>query len=65
MFSVDPGSVETPIYRHFPYLQNYFLKALQKPIRYIVIRSPIQGAQTVLHCALFPNTNNETGCYYK
>jgi len=65
VFSVDPGSVETPIYRHFPYLQNYFLKALQKPIRYIVIRSPIQGSQTVIHCALFPNSNNETGLYYK
>jgi len=65
VFSIDPGSVETQIYRHFPYLQNYVLKILQKPIRYIVIRSPIQGSQTVLHCALFPNVDKETGLYYK
>ncbi len=64
VYSVDPGSVETPMYRHFPFLQNPILKAIQKPIRFIVIRSPFQGAQTVLHCALSPKLGSETGLYY-
>lgn len=50
--SVDPGSVETPIYRHFPLLTHWLLKALQAPIRHIVIKNPVQGSQTILHCAL-------------
>nr|CAH0103023.1 unnamed protein product [Daphnia galeata] len=64
VYSVDPGSVETPMYRHFPFLTNPILKAIQKPIRFIVVRSPIQGAQTILHCALSPNLSSETGLYY-
>ncbi|EFX87897.1 hypothetical protein DAPPUDRAFT_311307 [Daphnia pulex] len=63
-YSVDPGSVETPMYRHFPFLTNPILKAIQKPIRFIVVRSPFQGAQTVLHCALSPKLGSETGLYY-
>jgi hypothetical protein len=64
VYSVDPGSVETPMYRHFPFLTNPILKAIQKPIRFIVVRSPFQGAQTVLHCALSPKLGSETGLYY-
>lgn len=64
VYSVDPGSVETSIYRHFPFLQNPILRALQRPIRFIVVRTPFQGAQTVLHCALSPNVIKETGLYY-
>ncbi|XP_032789364.2 retinol dehydrogenase 12-like isoform X2 [Daphnia magna] len=64
VYSVDPGSVETSIYRHFPFLQNPILKALQRPIRYIVVRTPLQGAQTVLHCAVSPHLSKETGLYY-
>jgi hypothetical protein len=52
------------MYRHFPFLTNPILKAIQKPIRFIVVRSPIQGAQTILHCALSPNLSSETGLYY-
>lgn len=64
VYSVDPGSVETPIYRHFPLLQNPILRAIQKPLRFIVIRTPIQGAQSILHCALSPTLEDESGLYY-
>jgi retinol dehydrogenase-12 len=53
LYSVDPGSVETPN-RHFPFLIDPILKAIHKPIRFIVVRSLFQGAQTVLHFALSP-----------
>ena len=64
VFSVDPGSVETPIYRHFPFLQNPILKLIQKPIRFIVIRNPFQGSQTIFHCALSPHLKEESGLLY-
>lgn len=64
VYSVDPGSVETPIYRHFPFIWNSFLWAIQKPIRFIIIRTPLQGAQTILHCALSSKLGDDTGLFY-
>lgn len=60
--AVNPGNVETPIYRHFPYLANPWLYALQWPIRLVVVKSPKQGCQTLLHALL--TSNRSTGQYY-
>ncbi|XP_022911822.1 retinol dehydrogenase 12-like [Onthophagus taurus] len=60
--AANPGNVETPIYRNFPPLSNPWLFALQWPIRKIVVKSPIQGAQTILHSLL--TSNRSTGQYY-
>lgn len=60
--AADPGNVETDLFRYFPFLSNKFLYALQWPIRLIVIKSPRQGAQTILHCLL--TSNRTTGQYY-
>ncbi|XP_044265412.1 retinol dehydrogenase 12-like [Tribolium madens] len=60
--AANPGNVETNIYRHFPFLSNKFLYGLQWPIRQIVVKSPRQGAQTILHCLL--TSNRTTGQYY-
>lgn len=49
---VDPGNVETNIYRHFPQLSNRALFYLQKPIRILVIKTPHEGAQAVLYAIL-------------
>lgn len=46
---VDPGNVETAIYRTFPPLANPLLFALQAPIRFFAVRTPLEGAQGVLH----------------
>lgn len=58
----NPGNVETPIYRHFPPLANPWLFALQKPIRLLLIKTPTQGCQTILHALL--TSNRSTGQYY-
>ncbi|CAG9762181.1 unnamed protein product [Ceutorhynchus assimilis] len=60
--AVNPGNVETPIYRHFPALSSPWLFALQKPLRLIVVKSPKQGCQTLLHALL--TSNRSTGQYY-
>lgn len=49
---VDPGNVETNIYRHFPQLANKVLFCLQKPIRVLVVKTPREGAQSVLYAIL-------------
>ncbi|XP_071453971.1 retinol dehydrogenase 13-like [Hetaerina americana] len=62
--TVDPGNVETNIFRHFPYLSNPLLFAVQKPIRLLVIKTPEEGAQSVIHALLRPTLNSEdTGNY--
>lgn len=50
---VDPGNTETNIFRYFPQLSNKILYILQKPIRFFVIKTPREGAQTVLHTILY------------
>lgn len=49
---VDPGNVETNIFRTFPPLANPLLFALQKPIRLFCIKTPIEGAQSIVHALL-------------
>ncbi|XP_046401445.1 retinol dehydrogenase 12-like isoform X2 [Ischnura elegans] len=62
--AVDPGNVETNIFRHFPYLNNPILFAIQKPIRLLVIKTPEEGAQSVIHAVLRPtNSSEDTGKY--
>ncbi|XP_017768185.1 PREDICTED: retinol dehydrogenase 12-like [Nicrophorus vespilloides] len=59
--AVDPGNVETNIYRHFPQLCNSWLYCLQWPIRKIVVKNPYQGIQSILHMLL--TSNHSTGQY--
>jgi len=50
----DPGSVRTDILRHYPLLTNPWLAVLSWPLRWLFFKSPLEGAQTVLHLALDP-----------
>lgn len=61
MNAANPGNTETSIYRNFPPLSNPWLYALQWPIRLLVVKSPTQGAQTLLHTLLM--SNRSTGLY--
>ncbi|KAL3286052.1 hypothetical protein HHI36_000565 [Cryptolaemus montrouzieri] len=60
--AVDPGNVNTNIFRYLPSLSNPWLYALQWPIRVLVVKSPQQGAQSALHALL--TSNRSTGQYY-
>lgn len=55
IFAVDPGNVETEIFRNFPPLCNPILYWLQKPLRLILVKTPFEGAQSVLHALFCPN----------
>lgn len=49
---VDPGNVETQIFRHFPQLANPILYYLQKPLRLLCIKTPVEGIQGFLYALL-------------
>ncbi|GJQ66261.1 hypothetical protein Trydic_g4312 [Trypoxylus dichotomus] len=59
--AVNPGNVETNIFRNYPPLSTWWLYALQWPIRIVVVKTPRQGAQTILHSLL--TSNRSTGQY--
>lgn len=46
---VDPGNTETSIFRSFPPLADPLFFALQKPIRFFVVKTPHEGIQSILH----------------
>lgn len=62
--SVDPGNVETRIFRHFPPLSHPVLKLLQWPLRLIVVKTPLEGAQTLLHAVLSEDLKSGTYLRY-
>uniref|UniRef100_A0A182N5E1 AAA+ ATPase domain-containing protein n=1 Tax=Anopheles dirus TaxID=7168 RepID=A0A182N5E1_9DIPT len=49
---IDPGNVETAIYRHFPPLANRLFFYLQKPLRVLLVKTPHEGAQALLYAVL-------------
>lgn len=59
---MNPGNVDTNIFRNFPQWNNPWLYALQWPVRKLVVKRPVQGAQTHLHTLL--TSNRSTGQYY-
>jgi len=61
--SLHPGAVATELLRHV-YGSHVILKTLETllyPLVLFLFKSPLQGAQTTLHCALGPI---EKGAYY-
>ena len=49
-YSLHPGSINTKLDRHLTW--NNAVRRLLQPIRYILCKTPLEGAQTNLYCAL-------------
>lgn len=64
-YSLHPGVIATELGRHldsaiFPGVRFMFQK-----VGKVFIKSPEQGAQTTIYCALDDKCANETGLYYQ
>ncbi|XP_012536020.1 retinol dehydrogenase 13 isoform X2 [Monomorium pharaonis] len=62
--AVHPGIVDTNITRHMSVYNNFFTRIFLKPFAWPFVRSPLQGAQTVLYATLDPSLANVSGCYF-
>ncbi|KAK9738403.1 short chain dehydrogenase [Popillia japonica] len=65
-YSLHPGVVNTPIYRNFSgenalYLWKFFLYTILLPL---YGKTPREGAQTTIECALSKEFGKQTGKYY-
>jgi NAD(P)-dependent dehydrogenase (short-subunit alcohol dehydrogenase family) len=49
-YSLHPGSVNTQLDRHVGF--HDIIRKILKPIRYVILKTPLEGAQTNLYCAL-------------
>uniref|UniRef100_A0A3P8WYG1 Si:dkey-23o4.6 n=1 Tax=Cynoglossus semilaevis TaxID=244447 RepID=A0A3P8WYG1_CYNSE len=62
-FSLHPGVIRTELGRH---VQGWFplLGALLSLPSLLLMKTPIQGCQTTLYCALTPGLDQKTGSYF-
>ncbi|CAG5130695.1 unnamed protein product [Candidula unifasciata] len=62
---LHPGSVNTELTRHVPFIDSTFIgKLLVLPIRYFLFKTALEGAQTTLRCALDPALETVSGKYF-
>lgn len=61
--AVNPGNVDTNIYRDFPLFSNCIMKILMWPLKRIFYMRDYQGAQTVVHAALAKDITSMSGKY--
>ena len=65
MNAVHPGVVKTNVMRHWKLVQFLPVKLLFHALAYVFFKTPIQGAQTSIYCAIAPELEGVTGCYFK
>uniref|UniRef100_A0A8D8TR98 Retinol dehydrogenase 11 n=1 Tax=Cacopsylla melanoneura TaxID=428564 RepID=A0A8D8TR98_9HEMI len=63
-YAVHPGVVDTELSRHFDSIMIPGMAWLYQKIGGLFIKSPEQGAQTTLYCALDENCVEQSGLYY-
>lgn len=63
-YAVHPGIVKTELGRHMDEVYFKGARVLARFVTYFMMKTPEEGAQTTLHCALDENAGKETGLYY-
>ena len=63
-YSLHPGAVNTELSRHLSLSKVSILSALVAPIFWMFLKTPRNGAQTTIYCAVDPSLNNVTGQYF-
>ncbi|XP_072023833.1 retinol dehydrogenase 11-like [Amphiura filiformis] len=65
-YAVHPGAVETELSRNLPsaYPIMFFLLRLASPIIWLLLKTPVQGAQTNIYCAVDESLRDVSGKYY-
>ncbi|XP_046687524.1 retinol dehydrogenase 13-like [Homalodisca vitripennis] len=62
--AVHPGIVDTEITRHMSFFNSYLAAVIIKPFVWMFIKTPRQGAQTVLYASLSPDLEKVSGKYF-
>ncbi|XP_073327851.1 retinol dehydrogenase 12-like [Pagrus major] len=62
-YSLHPGVIRTELGRHFWPMIPLWKRIVYKPLIFF-IKTPTEGAQTTIHCAVEESLQNESGLYY-
>lgn len=62
--SLHPGLVDTELMRHMGFANSFFAKLFVYPFFWVILKTPINGAQTTLHVALEPELDGVSGKYF-
>eukprot|EP00105_Crassostrea_gigas_P041486 XP_019925634.1 PREDICTED: retinol dehydrogenase 13 [Crassostrea gigas] len=62
--SLHPGIVDTELTRYLPRSVPFYFRILLAPIIYLLGKTPLQGAQTTIYCAVEESLANVTGKYF-
>ncbi|XP_019850137.1 PREDICTED: retinol dehydrogenase 11-like isoform X1 [Amphimedon queenslandica] len=63
-YSLHPGSINTELGRHLVAGWKAIFKPILYPISWLLAKTPTQGAQTTLHCAVSEEAEGITGKYW-
>lgn len=63
-YAVHPGVVKTELGRHLDGLYFKGARVLIGAVFMPFLKTPVQGAQTTIHCAIDEQAGSETGLYY-
>lgn len=63
-YSLHPGVIRTELGRHMWPEMPLWKKVLFTPFMFL-IKSPTEGAQTTIYCAVEESLQNESGLYYR
>ncbi|XP_031570430.1 retinol dehydrogenase 12-like [Actinia tenebrosa] len=62
--ALHPGVVSTDIMRNFRIYQMWVLRPIISVVSYLFFKTTIQGAQTTIYCAVAPELDDVSGCYF-
>ncbi|XP_056273548.1 retinol dehydrogenase 12-like [Pseudoliparis swirei] len=62
-YSLHPGIIRTELARHFLATMPLWKRVVFTPLKFL-IKSPTEGAQTTIYCAVEESLQNESGLYY-
>lgn len=64
VYALHPGVVQTELFRHIFFIDSYIAQILLVPFAWQFLKTPIQGMQTTLYCALASELEGISGKYY-
>ncbi|EDO46815.1 predicted protein, partial [Nematostella vectensis] len=62
--ALHPGLVCTNLFRNLRFLRIWAIRPIYWLVQYFFFKTPIQGAQTTIHCAVAPELADVTGKYF-
>ena len=65
VYAVHPGIVHTGIARHLTIMKIPVVSSVLNLLGRLLLKSPKQGCQTIVYCAVSEELVNESGMYYR